>query len=153
MASTGYIKKRPCKICRKWFLPNPRLGVRQKTCGAEECKDKWHTKKCAQWNRQNRPYFQANHLSKKLQSNQNQEKASGNLTSRSKKVGKSPQLPQKVIQEVIGVQQFVIIEYVSRVLLRRVQEVIRKQTVEISIEAEQLLRSDCSRSDRCIRSP
>ncbi len=153
MASTGYIKKHPCRICRKWFMPNPRLGARQKTCGAEECKVKWHTKKCAQWNRQNRPYFQANHLSKKLQSSQNQETARKNPPSRSKKVSKSPQLPQKVIQEVIGVQQFVIIEYVSRVLLKRVQEVIRHQTVEISVEADQLLRGDCSRSDRVIRSP
>ncbi len=153
MASTGYIKKRPCRICRKWFMPNPRLGARQKTCGAEECKDKWHTKQCAQWNRQNRPYFQANHLSKKLDVSQNQEKSSENPPSRSKKVDKSPQLPQKVIQEVIGAQQFVIIEYVSRVLLKSVQEVIRKQSTEISIEANQLLRSDCSRSDRCIRSP
>ncbi|NOR22964.1 MAG: hypothetical protein GQ542_00975 [Desulforhopalus sp.] len=153
MASNGYIKKRPCRICSKWFMPNPRLGVRQKTCGAEECKAEWHTRKCAQWNQQNRPYFQAIHLSKKLQACQSQETTSENPPSRSKKVGKSPQLPQKVIQEVIGVQQSVIIEYISQVLLKRVQEVIRKQTAEISVEADQLLRSDCSRSDRVIRSP
>jgi hypothetical protein len=153
MASTGYIKKRPCRICSKWFMPNPRLGARQKTCGAEECKVKWHTKKCAQWNRQNRPYFQAIHLSKRLQPSQNQETACENPRSRSKKVGKSPQLPQKVIQEVIGVQQFVIIEYVSRVLLKRVQEVMRRQHAEISAKTDQLLRVDGSRSDSHIWPP
>lgn len=34
--------KRPCRICKKWFFPNPRLGDRQKTCGTPECQRQWH---------------------------------------------------------------------------------------------------------------
>ena len=43
-----------------------------------------------------------------------------------------------MIQEVIGAQQFVIAEYLTRVLLRSVQEVIRLQHFDISKEAERL---------------
>lgn len=40
-------------------------------------------------------------------------------------------LPQEVIQEVIGVKQLVIIEYIVRLLLRAVQEVIQSQPIDI----------------------
>ena len=106
MAINSYIKKRPCRICRKWFTPNPRVGNRQKTCGSKECQKKWHAKKCSQWNRQNRACFQATNLSKKLQTVKNQETAIGKPPFQLPKLGISPKLPQEVIQEVIGIQQF-----------------------------------------------
>ena len=104
MANNTYLKKRPCRICRKWFVPNPHVGNRQKTCGAKECRDKWHAKKCSQWNRHNRAYFQGIHLSKKLQGVQDQEMAPGKPSPQMPKSGISPELPQEVIQEVIGAQ-------------------------------------------------
>jgi hypothetical protein len=59
-------RKRPCKICRRWFLPNPRVGNRQKTCNSPECKTAWHRKQCAKWYRGNKDYFKANYLHRKL---------------------------------------------------------------------------------------
>ncbi|HIP38337.1 MAG TPA: hypothetical protein EYG88_02935 [Desulfocapsa sulfexigens] len=153
MAITSYIKKRPCRICRKWFAPNPRVGNRQKTCGAKECRDKWHAKKCSQWNRQNRVYFQGINLSKKLQAVQNQETAIGKPPSQLPKSGISPKLPQEVIQEVIGVQLFVIVEYLSQVLLRSVQEVIRIQHTDILKEVRRLPQRGHSRGDSQKRAP
>lgn len=153
MASNSYTKKRPCRICRKWFVPNPRVGARQKTCGAKECKDKWHAKKCSQWNRQNRAYFQAIHLSKKLQAVQNQEASPGKQPPQVPKSVKSPKLPQEVIQEVIGKQQYVIAEYMARLLLRGVQEVIRMQPFDISRKAKRLPLKGRSRSDSQMGSP
>ena len=50
-------KKGPCRVCRKWFTPEPRLGDRQQTCGAMECQRKWHARKCAEWNWKNPAYF------------------------------------------------------------------------------------------------
>ncbi|MEA3416175.1 MAG: hypothetical protein U9R02_08490 [Thermodesulfobacteriota bacterium] len=35
-------RKRPCRVCRRWFLPDGRLKNRQKTCGNPECQRKWH---------------------------------------------------------------------------------------------------------------
>ena len=59
-------RKRPCRICGKWFSPNPRVGDRQKTCGAEECKRRWHTLQCARYNKKNREQFKESHLGKRL---------------------------------------------------------------------------------------
>ena len=151
MANNTYLKKRPCRICRKWFSPHPRLGDRQKTCGAKECQKKWHTKKCAQWNRQHRAYFQANYLSKKLQAVQNQ--ATEKPTPQLQKSTIFPKLPQEVIQEVIGAQQLVIAEYLSQLLLRSVQGVIRAQRTDILREVERLPQAGHSRGDSQVRAP
>jgi hypothetical protein len=114
--------KRPCRICRGWFTPNPRLGDRQKTCADPYCKKEWHRKKCAQWNRKNTEYFRANYLQKKLDALSERKGVAGvcAVTSRS-----PSGLPQRKVQEVIGLKAFVIIEYLAQLLLRRFQEVIR----------------------------
>ena len=66
MAKKTRSSKRPCRICGKWFVPNPRLGERQKTCGTDVCKQRWHTAKCAEWNSQNRAYFKEIYLRSRL---------------------------------------------------------------------------------------
>ena len=153
MANNTYLKKRPCRICKKWFAPHPRLGDRQKTCGSKECQKKWHAKKCAQWNRQHRATFQATYLSKKLQAVQDQEVANIKPPPQLQKSTIFPKLPQEVIQEVISIQQLVIAEYLSQVLLRSVQEVIRVQRAYILREVKRLPQGGYSRSDSQLRPP
>ena len=114
--------KRPCRICRRWFSPDPRLGERQKTCADPHCKKEWHRKKCAQWNRKNTEYFRANYLQKKLDALSGRKGVAGVCAVRSR----SPSgLPQREVQEVMGVKQFVIIGYLGQLLLRRFQELIK----------------------------
>jgi hypothetical protein len=114
--------KRPCRICRRWFTPHPRLGDRQRTCGDPYCKREWHRKKCAEWNRKNPEYFRSNYLHEKLEGVSGAEGVAGVRPVKSR----SPSgLPQRKVQEVIGVKQFVIIEYLGQLLLRRFQELIR----------------------------
>ncbi len=59
-------RKRPCKVCHRWFLPDSRRGDRQKTCASDDCKRKWHQKQCKIWNRKNKEYFKGIYLQKKL---------------------------------------------------------------------------------------
>jgi len=33
------MKKRPCKVYRRWFRPNPRVGDAQMTCGHRSAKE------------------------------------------------------------------------------------------------------------------
>ena len=124
------LRKAPCRICRKWFTPNPRLGKRQKTCGNPDCQRQWHAKKCAEWNKKNPEYFKENYLINKIDSAQKNMQKSND--SRDKKNNFPPQktltnlkLPRKYIQEVIGLQALVLIEYFERLLIKRVKEVIR----------------------------
>ena len=119
--------KRPCRICRRWFTPHPRLGDRQRTCGDPHCRKEWHRKKCAEWNRENAEYFRSNYLHKKLEGVSGAEGVAGVCPVRSR----SPSgLPQRAVQEVIGVKHLIIIEYLVQLLLRRFQDLIR---VKVSV--------------------
>jgi len=131
--------KRPCRICGKWFAPNPRVGDRQKTCGREACKRKWHARKCKEWNRKNQPYFQANYLRDKLERLKCLPEGEGPKPGKRKKsIGTgpplfrfTPPLPRDVIQEVMPVQPIVVIEYIAQLLIRVIKEVMRAQHLEI----------------------
>ena len=146
-------KKRPCRACGKWFTPNPRLGDRQQTCGAKECQRKWHTRKCAEWNRKNPAYFKEIYLRGRLESFGSDPPAQSPSSCTSWRINDPPRrtspldLPQGVIQEVIGVKQLIIIEYIVRLLTRSVQEVIRIQLVEKKKEIRRLPLSSISRGD------
>jgi hypothetical protein len=153
MADNKYFRKRPCRICRTWFQPNPRVGDRQKTCGSEECKSKWHAKKCADWNGRNRPYFQNIYLNKKLQAIASKEVNPENPLPPVSKYNKFPQLPQEVIQGVMGHQQFIIIEYLSRLLLGRIQDVMCQQRYEIAKKTKRLPGIACLSGDSRERPP
>lgn len=140
-------RKRPCRICRKWFSPDPRVGDRQKTCGAKNCQVKWHAKKCSEWNNQHPTYFREIYLNKKLtELNEAEVKYVDSSV-------KSSQLPRKLIQEVISAQHLVIIEYVNRLLFKSFKEVIMHQLTEIKEKPGELLREEVSRGDSRQRAP
>jgi hypothetical protein len=126
------LKKRPCKVCRRWFRPNPRVGDEQMTCGRPKCKREWHRKKCAEWNRKNREYFKGIYLKNKIlaasEDNEkpgNQQNVEGKTTRTRFNLG----LPRQEIQEVMGVKQLIIIEYIIHLLLRFFQEPIKAQAI------------------------
>ena len=116
-------RKKPCRICRRWFLPNVRLKDRQMTCGRAECKRQWHNKKCAQWYRANIDYFKANYLQKKMDAAVSDEPLSTDkpksyppkLTTSRMKTG----LPIVFVQELVGAKHIIIIEYLAQQLHQR----------------------------------
>lgn len=139
MVSQGYAKKRPCSICRRWFMPHPRLKDRQKTCGDPVCKKEWHRKKCAEWNKRNGDYFKTNYLQKKLDSQVTTTQVKSRL-----KTG----LPLQHVQEVIGIQHLVIIEYLAQLLVQRFQDVIWRQVPVNTGQVGRLPKEMFSRCDR-----
>ena len=146
-------KKRPCRVCGKWYAPNPRLFDRQQTCGAMECQRKWHARKCSEWNRKNRSYFKEIYLRSRLESFGSDPPAESPSPCSSCRINDPPrrssplELPQEVVQEVIEVKQVIIIEYIVRLLTRSVQEVIRTQLVEKQRGIRRLPLSSISRGD------
>ena len=126
------MKKRPCRVCRRWFRPNPRVGDEQMTCGSPSCKRELHRRKCAEWNRKNREYFKEIYLNNKIlaasaktENPDNQQKVKGKTKRTRFNVG----LPWQEIQEVMGVKQLVIIEYIIHLLLRSFQGPIKAQPI------------------------
>src|SRR3954467_4005740 len=49
-------KKRPCSVCRRWFLPDARVGARQKACGDAECQRARHREADRAWHARHRDY-------------------------------------------------------------------------------------------------
>ena len=59
-------KKRPCSICRRWFIPKPQAKAHQVTCGDPACQREQHRRQCEKWNKANKEYFKSDYLEKKL---------------------------------------------------------------------------------------
>jgi hypothetical protein len=51
------LTKRPCCICRRWFVPDRRVGRRQRACSAPTCQITRRTRTQASWRRRNPDYF------------------------------------------------------------------------------------------------
>ena len=127
-------RKRPCKICRRWFLPDVRHKDRQNTCGNPECRKEWHRKQCETWNKKNSSYFKSDYLAKKLAQIKDPPPDPNNLPVKNAPKAFIPpsrielHLPRDVIKDAIGAKQLVIIEYIAQLILRKSQEAIRSQS-------------------------
>ena len=49
-------RKKPCRICRRWFHPDARVGERQRACGQPECQTARRQKTQADWRKRNPDY-------------------------------------------------------------------------------------------------
>jgi hypothetical protein len=103
--------KRPCCICRKWFLPDVRQKERQKTC-SPDCKKEQHRRQCQAWNKKNKAYFKNNYLGRKLEKTVEQQTAST-----SPKISLSrqtqPVLPIEIIATGYGIEPAIIVQYLA----------------------------------------
>jgi len=115
-------RKRPCSICRKWFLPDVRQKGRQVTC-SPECKKERHRRNCAQWNRKNRVDTKSNYLSRKLE----QTADPPSMVSPSKFHKNAPvpgnrinlHLPRGILRNELGEKNLIIIDYLIEQILAR----------------------------------
>lgn len=111
--------KRPCSICRTWFLPDVRQRGRQKTCSAE-CRKELHRRQCERWNKKNKFYFKDIYLSKKLERSP--------PPSAIEKIAIPPpggrfnlDLPYDVIVEEIGKRHLIILQYLVEQVVRHLR--------------------------------
>ena len=121
--ATAHTRKRPCRICRKWFMPDPRQIGRQKTCANPACRRENHRRRCSEWNRKNTEYFKANYLSAKLDRTRDppgawEKKAAVNVPPSRIGLG----LPKKVMADITGTECLVLQEYIIEQILRRVSK-------------------------------
>ena len=118
-------RKRPCSICRKWFLPDVRQTGRQKTC-SPRCSKELHRRSCAKWNKKNTAYFKSNYLDKKLEKDS---RSPPDSTQPDVKAYKSPapksrinlNLPRDIIRNKIGGDNLIIIEFLTEQIFRRIR--------------------------------
>ncbi len=59
-------KNKKCRYCRKVFAPDPRVGDRQVSCKATECRKKRKQMAQRKWRQANPDYFQGRYLETKM---------------------------------------------------------------------------------------
>ena len=59
------LTKRPCCICRRWFVPDRRVGRRQRACSAPTCQTARRARTQASWRRRNPDYFIAHRMQRR----------------------------------------------------------------------------------------
>ena len=59
------LTKRPCCICRRWFVPDRRVGRRQRACPAPTCQVARRARTQASWRRRNPDYFIAHRVQRR----------------------------------------------------------------------------------------
>jgi hypothetical protein len=55
-------RSRPCRVCGRWFHPDPRVGDRQRVCSARACQTERRKRTQAAWRADNPDYFSARRL-------------------------------------------------------------------------------------------
>ena len=124
-------RKRPCRICRRWFRPDPRRKDRQMTCGRAACMREWHRRKCAEWNKANAELLKRERLAQKLRAvaTQAQAKVSDNTQANPSPLQKALRVEDlsRFTQEVMVAQVAIIIDYLRRQRVIRAQEVMMRQ--------------------------
>ncbi len=125
-------KKRPCCICRKWFLPDVRQRGRQITCGPE-CRREKRKRDCKKWYRKNKDYSKSNYLDSKNKKScaPTKDKAKNEHKSITlKSMPKSrlrPIFPRQIVFDHFGSQNLIIIEY----LIEQIDQIIKSKTEKI----------------------
>ena len=142
------MRKKPCSICRKWFIPDRRVGSRQKTCSAE-CREEWRRRRQADWRRRNPEYYKARWLKERARRAAEADRATAEALkairagreppegvvvpdrpSAMRMAGELGRLPWDAMQFEIGIEVTDFIAVVSKVLVRLVQSEIRAQMLE-----------------------
>lgn len=118
------IRPRPCRFCRKWFRPHPRVGERQRACSAAECRKKSRASTQAKWRSGNSSYFVARRIVARGAS----ERAPEPLRVRRP----LDRLPWDLAQDEFGVQGADLLGVFGRLLTGYAQDEIRAQAVDYS---------------------
>jgi len=107
------VKKRPCRICHRWFQPHPRVGDRQRVCSRPECQSQRNRRSAAAWRRRNPEYWREGRLRERIRNGES--RAERELTLREDPLR---QLDWGAVQNAVGLETAVILEESAKVLLQ-----------------------------------
>jgi len=116
-------RKRPCRICRKWFAPHPRAGDRQHVCGDARCQRERHREACRGWRRRHPDYDREDRLRRRLV--RDGETKAPTLTTDPLR-----RIDWQAARDAVGLQVAVAIEETGKVLHAWARDAVRSQVVD-----------------------
>ena len=108
-------RKKPCRICRRWFMPHPRAGSRQKAC--TDCQAERHRRACARWHEANPDYDKKRRL-----------RAATGLESAARADDPVEAVLWRVVELAIGPAHRTVIEGIARLLAGSVRDAVPLET-------------------------
>ena len=112
--------KRPCRICRRWFRPNPRAGERQHVCSSAECQRERHRRACAEWREREKDADRRHQLRTKVLVSEPQTGTIGDLAGQVRWDG---------VRDAVGLQVAVIIEEIVKLIEIRLRDAVGAEIV------------------------
>lgn len=122
------VRKRPCRICRRWFRPDPRAGDRQRACGSESCQAERRRRAVAAWRARHRGYDREDRLRRRLHNEA--EPAAG--------VDPMSGVDWIAARNAVGLEVAVVIEESSRVLATWARNAVSLQVAGIAPQSRRL---------------
>ena len=119
-------KKKPCRICRKWFLPDVHVGDRQRTCSRPECQVARRKKTQSAWRARNPDYSAA----WRIQAHAGSERAPEPLRLPSP----LSNLPWDIAQDEFGVIGADFIGVMGKLLLRSAKDQFDAQVIDSAMD-------------------
>ena len=116
--------KRPCRICRRWFRPDVRVGARQRACRRPECQTARRNATQAAWRARNPDYF----IAWRIQARAGRERAPEPLRLSSPLSG----LPWDIAQDEFGIKGADFIGAMGTLLLQAAKDQFKQQAVDSS---------------------
>ncbi len=110
-------RKRPCRICRRWFRPDPRVGACQRACGNPQCQAARRQKTQADWRNRNPGYSIAWRI--------DQRAAQPEAPEPLRLPAPLPQLPWNFAKDQFGTQGSDFIGVLGALILRTAKDLIR----------------------------
>ena len=116
-------RKRPCRICRRWFAPHPRAGDRQQVCGDARCQRERHREACRGWRRRHPDYDREDRLRRRLVQD---------VGARAPTLAADPmrRIDWQAARDAVGLQVAVAIEETGKVLHAWARDAVRSQVVD-----------------------
>lgn len=110
-------RKRPCRVCRKWFLPHPRAGSRQKVCSSASCQRERHRRNCEEWRDRHPDYDRENRLRARIEAEREPDAPRPSLDP----LG---EVAWEAARDAVGLEAAVITEVTAKVVVSWVRDVV-----------------------------
>jgi len=116
------IRKRPCRICRRWFRPQSRAGDRQRICSDASCQAERRRRSVAAWRARHPDYDREDRLRRQLHVDPADVRGAADPLGR---------IPWPAARNAVGMEVAVVLEETVQVLGRWVRNAVVHQRLEI----------------------
>ena len=117
------VRKRPCRVCRKWFVPHRRVGDRQRVCSSVACQLERHRRGCASWHEVNADYDRDRRLRDRVRRDDHE---AGDPVDRDP----TAKVHWPAVRDAVGLQVSVVVEEMAKVLVAFTRDAVSTQRVE-----------------------